>query len=263
MTQIEGPLQLHRELPTESSIGEAELGITWTLSMNAQVMQYRGELGALVTPGFRAAFGLMLTAIEYAQYIDGDVWDFAVSIKELRCCGLTENDLRLLVRLQLVEHASEIVAAHSTARQFRPTGPLAFSERSCFVLTVNGSRAARLNCRAPRSIQRPGRQIADMVSADSPSFVPSWNAELRTLKFRGRVVKRFARPAVNQALVLSAFEEEHWPVRIDDPLAPHPTQDVKRRLCDTIKCLNQGQDNSLVRFRGDGSGEGVLWEPAI
>jgi hypothetical protein len=229
--------------------------------MKIRSLQLWDGLRTLATPGFRAAFGLMLTAIEYAQYIDGDVWDFAVSIEELRCCGLSENDLRLLVRLQLVEHASEIVAANATARRFRPTGPLTFSERSCFILTVNGSRAAHLNCKALRSNERPGYEIANGASAGSPSLVPSWDAELRTLKFRGRVVKRFARPAINQALVLSAFEEERWAIRIDDPLAPHPTQDVKRRLCDTIKCLNQGQDNSLVRFRGDGSGEGILWEP--
>jgi hypothetical protein len=31
-------------------------------------------------------------------------------------------------------------------------------------------------------------------------------------------------------------------------------------LHDTIKCPNRGQVNHLLRFRGDGTGEGVLWE---
>ena len=37
-------------------------------------------------------------------------------------------------------------------------------------------------------------------------------------------------------------------------------QDPKRRLSDTIKCLNRKQANSLIHFRGDGTGEGIVWE---
>jgi hypothetical protein len=61
-------------------------------------------------------------------------------------------------------------------------------------------------------------------------------------------------------MVLNAFEEEGWPARIDDPLPPHSDQDPKRRLNDTIKCLNRKQVRELLRFHGDGSGEGILWE---
>ena len=57
-----------------------------------------------------------------------------------------------------------------------------------------------------------------------------------------------------------AFEEEGWPAKIDDPLAPQSQQDPKRRLHDTIKCLNRNQKNELLHFRGDGTGEGILWE---
>ena len=31
-------------------------------------------------------------------------------------------------------------------------------------------------------------------------------------------------------------------------------------LNDTIKCLNRKQKNALLHFRGDGTGEGVIWE---
>ncbi len=61
-------------------------------------------------------------------------------------------------------------------------------------------------------------------------------------------------------MVLTAFEEEAWPVRIDDPLPPHPEQDPKRRLHDTITSLNRHQRRPLIRFVGDGSGEGIRWE---
>ncbi len=57
-----------------------------------------------------------------------------------------------------------------------------------------------------------------------------------------------------------AFEEENWPRRIDDPLFPEVEICPKRRLHDTIKCLNRRQENKIVRFRGDGTGTGVLWE---
>jgi hypothetical protein len=85
----------------------------------------------------------------------------------------------------------------------------------------------------------------------------------RILSFNGKVVKHFKWQAVNQELVLVAFEEENWPVRVFDPLAPHPALDAKRRLSDTIKSLNRGQENALIRFRGDGTGEGVIWEAAV
>jgi hypothetical protein len=61
-------------------------------------------------------------------------------------------------------------------------------------------------------------------------------------------------------IVLCAFEEEGWPARIDDPLPPQQDQDSKRRLSDTIKCLNRKQSHHLIHFRGDGTGEGVVWE---
>ena len=90
--------------------------------------------------------------------------------------------------------------------------------------------------------------------------VPTWDAERRELHISGMTVKRFKWTAANQEPILAAFEEEGWPRRIDDPLPPHPDQDSKRRLSDTIKCLNRKQINQLVHFRGDGTGEGVTWE---
>jgi len=37
-------------------------------------------------------------------------------------------------------------------------------------------------------------------------------------------------------------------------------QDSKRRLHDTINSLNRNQKQSLIRFLGDGKGEGIRWE---
>ena len=80
------------------------------------------------------------------------------------------------------------------------------------------------------------------------------------MRVNGKLVKHFKWPALNQETILAAFEEEGWPPRIDDPLPPLPEQDPKRRLHDTIKCINRNQKHHLIHFHGDGTGEGVIWE---
>jgi hypothetical protein len=74
------------------------------------------------------------------------------------------------------------------------------------------------------------------------------------------VVKQFKVPAANQERILAAFEEDGWPIRIDDPLPPAVEQDPKRRLHDTINSLNRNQKRPLIRFIGDGSGQGIRWQ---
>ena len=81
------------------------------------------------------------------------------------------------------------------------------------------------------------------------------------LSLDGCVVKRFRLPAKNQEMVLSAFQEESWPVSIDDPLPYLPRRRAKERLHATIRCLNSHHENRRICFRGDGTGEAVLWEP--
>src|SRR5437867_1146615 len=76
----------------------------------------------------------------------------------------------------------------------------------------------------------------------------------------GELVKVFKLPSPMQEAILMAFEEEHWPPRIDDPLPMHPVLLPKRRLHDTIKSLNRNQKSCLIRFMGDGTGEGIRWE---
>ena len=88
---------------------------------------------------------------------------------------------------------------------------------------------------------------------------PVWDQEKRELRLGDVVVKLFRWPAANQECLLQAFEEQGWPSRIDDPL-PRSAVNPKARLHDTIKCLNKNQQNKLIKFRGDGTGEGVLFE---
>jgi hypothetical protein len=91
-------------------------------------------------------------------------------------------------------------------------------------------------------------------------LVPTWDPHRQQLRLGDKIVKEFKLPAPNQELILMAFEEEGWPVRIDDPLPPHSDQDPKQRLHSTLNALNRHQKNRLLRFCGDGRGQGIRWE---
>jgi hypothetical protein len=81
------------------------------------------------------------------------------------------------------------------------------------------------------------------------------------LSFGRFLVKRFRQPAPSQEVILTAFQEEEWSSRIDDPLPPQFQQCAHQRLLDTIKNLNRNQRHRLIRFEGDGTGRGVRWKP--
>jgi hypothetical protein len=84
---------------------------------------------------------------------------------------------------------------------------------------------------------------------------------LRVLSVGGKAVKKFREPADNQEAILAAFEEEGWPVQVDDPIPPRDEVDPKERLHFTIAHLNEYQEHELIKFHGDGTGEAVRWAP--
>lgn len=88
---------------------------------------------------------------------------------------------------------------------------------------------------------------------------PEWCPTTRILKIAGKVVKHFKWPAPNQEMLITAFAELNWPDQIDDPL-PQTSVCPKRKLHDTIKCLNRNQVHPLIKFRGDGTGLAARWE---
>lgn len=94
--------------------------------------------------------------------------------------------------------------------------------------------------------------------AGSPEQKPDWNEDRNELSFGGKVIRRVSRGrAKNIVKVLDAFQEENWPDRIDDPLAPSKNQ---VRLHETIASLNKYQDPPTIRFRADGTGQGFVWD---
>lgn len=239
---------LHEDPDGEQEAHPKAEGTNDAANLPLSIMPFHEQ--AAIPERLQRALTLLLKANEYAELADGNSWEFAVEIKYLRELELVENDLRLLVRLEYVAHALDVTESESVGRQFQQAGELYFTDRTCFILKAKGVAAAK---QYDRSDNRPHSRPA--------LEVPLWDAANRVLRFRGKTIKRFKYRAANQETILSAFQEEGWPGRIDDPLAPSESTDAKRRLSDTIKCLNRKQECKLIHFFGDGSGEGVIWEP--
>lgn len=236
--------------------------------------------GTGVPPRIRPGLLLLQDAYYYATELEQDIWDFAVEIESLHSAGLTKSDFRWLVCKGFVEHARETTCNGDDGRAFQPTANLSFTKRSCFVLTqagksvLEGMNGVSADTPVWRNGQttagtngRPYRlhadQSIDAVNGHrrSRSERPNWDGERHELRFGEKLVKVFKLPSPNQETILMAFEEEAWPPRIDDPLPLVPEIDPKRRLHDTLKSLNRNQKQRLIRFMGDGTGEGVRWEP--
>lgn len=216
--------------------------------------------GAPVCRRACAALELLVGAYDFARELQRDPWDFAVEIEDLRRAGLANCELRWLVCRGYVEHAREVTSEGDEVRAFRPCRGLTFSKTTCFCLTEQGlafARAAMAEARPPDQATAP-QPPAAADQAEGP-LRPRWDRARQELRLGDVVVKQFKVPAVNQERILAAFEEEGWPVRLDDPLPPQPDQDSKRRLHDTINALNRNQKEPLVRFMGDGSGQGIRW----
>lgn len=223
------------------------------------------------TPAERALEGLrhLLQSHHYAEDVGADRWEFALDLAELKAIGLTSSDLRWLVLKGYAQHARETTLPGDAQRSFRPSKSFTLSKHTCFVITDAGIEAAQ-QWVAAGDVSR--RQAAPAVSKSSEAartpetsrsrISPHWDSDLQELRVNGLIVKRFKVPAPNQEMILAAFEEESWPARIDDPLPPHPDQDPKRRLHDTIVSLNRNHKSRMIRFMGDGSGQGIRWSVA-
>lgn len=210
-----------------------------------------------------SALEMLLDGHDYAVELGRDLWDFAVEIEALRSAGFGNNEFRWLVCRGLVDHAPETTLAGQQDRTFQtsPHGPgLKFSRRTCFVLTEPGIEFVREALAPYRHRQDAAAAPSGNGQATRRGLKPRWDRDRQELRLGDELVKQFKVPAANQERILAAFEEEGWPVCIDDPLPRHPEQDPKRRLHDTINSLNRNQKKFLIRFLGNGTGQGVRWQ---
>jgi hypothetical protein len=213
------------------------------------------------SPAILQALAILVQASEYASKVGRDPWEFAVEITVLREAGSTHSDLRWLRCRELVDHATEITEPGDHRRVFRPTANISFSSSTCFVLTSAGARFALLaRGQTPGTAKGAFGDFPQAPNGIVTPVIPVWDRELQILRLGDLVVKQFKTPAPNQEAILSAFQEESWLPRIDDPIPPQHGQDSKTRLHDTVNALNRNQKHCLIRFMGDGSGQGVRWE---
>jgi hypothetical protein len=209
----------------------------------------------------RVALQLLLQAWDLAADLGLLSWQFAMEIRNLRAVGTTDSELRWLVHRGYVQHGTEIGAGRKGLRRFRPATSLRFGGKTCFVLNRSKLHVVRqLVPGLPGERQGEPSAARPDASGTGIGRIPRWDRQCRELWVGPLLVKRFRQPAVAQETVLSTFEEEGWPLRIDDPLPPLCDQEPKRRLHETIKSLNRNQVHPMLHFRGDGQGCGVRWE---
>jgi hypothetical protein len=225
---------------------------------------------SILTPRLQAILDQLATARDYAIRIHAGAWDFAVELGGLLTAGAMAADLRWLLAHGYIDLATEITRPGDLVRRFHPVRHLAFTGRTCFVLTDagtgflgaragDGATATRDGSAAELRVHRSAS--GGPAGGAGDDALPHWDAAGQVLRLAGIVVKRYDYSSPNQEAVLATFEEEHWPRRIDDPLRPVEGTDSKQRLRDTIRSLNAKQENLLIRFHSGGTGEHVIWEP--
>ena len=238
-----------------------------------------------LTPEANRGLALLLEAYQAARAVNQAPLDFALALWELRDAGLTTIGLRWL-------HCQGCLQIHRHPVPRGPRSPSASSTRlpitrhSAFALTRTGAEsvkallhldpaltpipegatplaAAHTSATAPGLAGgTEGEGGATPLAAAHTSAIPHFDSDRRELTFRGLLVKRYREPAPNQERILEEFEEQRWPPCIQNPLRARPDQVPAQQFHDTLRRLNQ-QEHRLLRFRGDGTGTGILWEAVV
>jgi hypothetical protein len=127
----------------------------------------------------------------------------------------------------------------------------AFLERDVFTSSV---AAIEVILRDGLKVDNPPTAAQDPL-LPTETLLPRWDDDNRTLYLGDKPIKVYGRhPAENQTALLNAFQAQGWPTTI-----PTPFQGA-RKLNSTIAALNSSLRATRLRFRGDGTGEGVRWQ---
>jgi hypothetical protein len=218
----------------------------------------------------RSALLLLAEAHRLAEDTGSDPWDFAVDLDELSRAGASKGALRWLLAQGFALRAVELKPLPRGKRRFARTSYGNFDAHSCFVATDAGLALAGYDWDVHQSLStvtdfhrsRPAPAPDDSRGVERRPVRPFYDAMRHELHFGGQLIKRFRCPAPNQQLILAAFQERAWIDRIDDPLPLSGDVCPQRRLNDTIRSLNRNQLYVALHFAGDGTGRGILWQPA-
>ncbi|HLJ11470.1 MAG TPA: hypothetical protein VKU82_09785, partial [Planctomycetaceae bacterium] len=199
-----------------------------------------------------AGLALLLDAYDSALDVNGERWDFAVEISLLLRAGISGNALRWLICKGFAEHGVELLPRDgNAARRIRPVKWLKFEQKSRVVLSKAGAEFVRPLCRKSAadtcaSLESAG--ISDRSPGTATSLVPVWDADRRILALRGEIILRLSRRAKNLVLIVQAFQDDHWPPRIDDPLPGVIGREAKSRLRGAIEKLNRKRLVKRIHF---------------
>jgi hypothetical protein len=229
------------------------------------------KIPGLLMEMLKGGLAILWRSFVYAREMKTDGWEFSVKAKTLYEAGLSEIDLRWLISCGYADFAPDPERCGSQ-RQSREEIDPGDKNNGYFILTKSGaglalqvlSQKSQLSSPPPSDTGKCKQTVPSSNGGlDEPRLarqMPSWDPEKKELRLGTRVIKQFRWAAMNQETILMAFEEDGWPARIDDPLPQKPNYDPKNRLHDTIKCLNRNHKERLIRFFGDGTGEGIRWE---
>ena len=213
----------------------------------------------LVSLEVQSALQLLQRSNSYAEDVGQDIWQFASEIGQLRKLGLSDSAMRWLLCRGEILHADEVTKLGYSRRSFRSLGIFTLTPTTCFVAKPTNSSAQQNSTFGGHTAFDSSNKFETL---ESKRFTPFWDDIRHELILGELVVKRFKHKSRNQEAILATFQEDGWPYKVYDPLSPILDCDPKRRLNDTIKGLNHHQENALIRFRGDGTGEAVIWELA-
>ncbi len=233
---------------------------------NARIVSPSCKASALNFPDgmedmLKTGLAILWRAFHFARDLNVSPQEYSVGYDSLENAGLTLIDLRWLLARGLVE-----VRPISSGSEVAIGSPQLFLEKAPVGLILSGAGvklADRLFLKTVPPEVYPSPSVNEHMPVGEAIKLteekPHWDRERKELCFAGLIIKQFRWSAVNQETILMTFEEDGWPPRIDDPLPQNPNQDPKQRLHDTIKCLNRNHKKRVIRFRGDGTGEGIRW----
>jgi hypothetical protein len=201
-----------------------------------------------------AVFLKVWTRIKQARLKEGNPLLGLAPDRLLTEPGITRESLKLLLDWGYLECV--VPETVPGGRKQSPlTSPLA---RDGAMLTLTAAGTAR------------AEQLWDALEGCVPLYdengqavpIPQWDKQARELWYCGVLLKRLRQPAPVLECILSAFQDQHWPARIEDPLPREGLVDGESRLHNAITHLNQRVRKSLIAFLRDGSGHGIAWRLA-
>jgi len=221
----------------------------------------------LFSPAVQFTLNCLQQAFDCAATLHHPTWEFAVESDYLRSAfALSQTEIRWLIGNGYAEHALEITECDESTRRFRPLKSLTLPPHTCLILTETGaelvSEAMPDSDHAGVELAEPfaSRALPPAADSERPTPVPLWDRDLHELRLGRKIIKRFRCPAHAQELILSVFEEEGWPAKIDDPLPMTTNIDPKRRLHQTVRNLNRAQSPHRIHFSINGNGQSIRWK---